>query len=624
VNEMMEDEWFFDAFEKLNDRGIEVLGLNELEHFKYNPYKAKIQTSISSGQDWFDVHIDVKFGDLTVSLNEVKRAVLKQNRYVKLSDGSMGILPSEWLKRFSKMFRHGDVKGQDLKISSQKFLIIEELFDNIDNEEVHKALLEKKRKLKSFKSISKVKVPQTIRAELRHYQKEGVNWLNFLHQFGWGGILADDMGLGKTLQILTFLSIRKSKTPSLIVVPTTLMFNWENEIEKFCPSLPAYFHYGPNRGQNKKVFKGNDVIITTYGMVANDIEWLKEITFNYVIIDESQAIKNPQSLRFKSVCLLKAKNKIAMTGTPIENNTFDLYAQMHFVNPGLLGNMKSFKDQFSQPIDRDGNGQVAGELRKMISPFLIRRTKEQVAKELPPKTEDVLFCTMEKEQRQVYDAFRNKYRNMLMGKIEEDGLEKSKIYVIEGLMKLRQICDSPELLSGDEDYGSVSIKVEELLRNIEEKTGKHKIVVFSQFVSMLKIIQKALDHDGVLYEYLDGKSTKKARKQSVERFQEDENCRVFLISLKAGGTGLNLTAADYVFLVDPWWNPAVEEQAIDRTYRIGQDKKVFAYRMICKDTIEEKILNYQEKKKAIAADIIQAEESFVKKLSFEDIKDLFS
>jgi hypothetical protein len=624
VHEMTEDNWFFDAFEKLNDAGVEVLGLNELEHFKYNPYKASIHTKVSSGQDWFDVQIEVKFGDLHVSLQDVKKAVLKQNRYVRLSDGSLGILPAEWLERFTRMFRHGEVKGENLKISNRKFLIVDELFASISELEIQKDLQEKKKKLKAFNAIKKVKVPAVIQAELRHYQKEGLNWLNFLDEFQWGGILADDMGLGKTLQILTFLASQKSKKPSLIVVPTTLMFNWENEIQKFCPTMKAYFHYGPNRGKNSRVFKGHDVVITTYGMVTNDIEWLKEVEFYYLIIDESQAIKNPQSLRFKSVCLLKARNRIALTGTPIENNTFDLYAQMHFVNPGLLGNVKSFKEQYSQPIDRDGDSIRAAELRTVISPFIIRRTKEQVATELPPKTEDVIFCTMEPEQRKVYDAFRNKYRDMLMGKIDEDGLEKSKIYVIEGLMKLRQICDSPELLPGEENYGSSSIKVEELMRNIEEKTGNHKIVVFSQFVSMLKIIQKKLDHDSVLYEYLDGKSSKKSRQKSVERFQEDEKCRVFLISLKAGGTGLNLTAADYVFLVDPWWNPAVEEQAIDRTYRIGQDKKVFAYRMICKDTIEEKILNYQKKKKAIAADIIQAEESFMKQLTSADIKDLFS
>jgi len=624
MDEMTRDNWFFDAFEKLNNADIEVLGLNELKHFRYNPNRASIQTKVTSGQDWFDVQVAVKFGDLNVNLQDVKKAVLKQSRYVKLSDGSLGILPSEWLERFTRMFRHGEVKGQNLRISNRKFLIVDNLFKSIDNEEVIKSLHEKKRKLKAFRSIKKVKVPTAIQAELRHYQKEGLNWLNFLHEFSWGGILADDMGLGKTLQILAFLAGQKSKKPTLIVVPTTLMFNWENEIEKFCPDLKVHFHYGQNREKNNSTFKAKQVVITTYGVVTNDIEWLSEVPFNYVILDESQAIKNPQSMRFKAVCLLRGKNKIVLTGTPIENNTFDLYAQMHFVNPGLLGNMKFFREQYSQPIDRDGDSSKAAELRMMISPFIIRRTKEQVATELPPKTEDVLFCTMEKKQRKVYDAYRNKYRNMLLGKIDEDGLENSKIYVIQGLMKLRQICDSPELLSDEENYGAESIKVNELLRNIEEKTGNHKIVVFSQFVSMLSVIRRELDRDQVTYEYLDGQSSKESRQKSVERFQEDEGCRVFLISLKAGGTGLNLTAADYVFLVDPWWNPAVEEQAIDRTYRIGQDKKVFAYRMICKDTIEEKILNYQKKKKAIASDIIQAEESFVKQLSAEDIKDLFS
>jgi SNF2 family DNA or RNA helicase len=624
VKDMMDNHWFFDAFEKLTQTKVEVLGLKDQKNFKYHPSKPSINSSISSGVDWFDVSIEVKFGDIQVALKDIKKAVVRQDRYINLSDGSVGILPKEWHERLSKMFRHGEVRGDKLAISSRKFLIIDQLFEEIDDLEIVKELAKRKNKLKRFEQIEKVKVPKTIKAELRPYQKEGLNWLNFLNEFGWGGILADDMGLGKTLQILTFISSQKHKTPSLIVVPTTLMFNWENEINKFSPSLKVYFHYGVNRVKDTKVFKGHDLVITTYGMVANDIEWLKKFTFNYVILDESQAIKNPLSMRFKAVCVLSAKNKLTMTGTPIENNTFDLFAQMQFVNPGLLGTTKSFKEQYSQPIDKDANPERAAELRQLIRPFILRRTKEQVATELPPKMEDILYCTMEKEQRKVYDACRNKYRNLLMGKIDDEGMAKSKIYIIEGLMKLRQICDSPRLLPGEEDYGSASVKIEELLRNIEEKTGNHKIVVFSQFVSMLGLIKKELDKDQVSYEYLDGKSSKKARQQSVDHFQSDESCRVFLISLKAGGTGLNLTAADYVFIVDPWWNPAVEEQAIDRTYRIGQDKKVFAYRMICKDTIEEKIMNYQQRKKAVAADIIQAEESFMKQLTSADIKDLFS
>lgn len=312
-----------------------------------------------------------------------------------------------------------------------------------------------------------------------------------------------------------------------------------------------------------------------------------------------------------------------MTGTPIENNTFDLYAQMNFLNPGFLGSQKAFKENFSKPIDVDGNADRASELQRMIKPFVLRRTKEQVATELPPKVEDYLYCTMEPEQRQVYEAYRNKYRNYLLNIIEEEGVGKSKLHVLEGLMKLRQICDSPKLLSDVEDYGGESVKIKELLSHITEKTGNHKILVFSQFVRMLKLIQQELDDRDIQYEYLDGQSSPKARENSVNAFQTDDSCRVFLISLKAGGTGLNLTAADYVYLVDPWWNPAVENQAIDRTHRIGQDKHIIAYRMICKDTVEEKIVNLQRKKLKIAADLIQTDDNFMKQLTKSDIEDLF-
>lgn len=622
--DMLKDHWFFSAFDQLSEADVEVLGLNEPKNFNYNPKRGQVTTSMSSGRDWFDVKIEVAYGDQKVSLADVRKAVLKKDRFIKLSDGSMGILPAEWLEKFGRMFRHGEIKNGELKISNRKFMIIEELFDNLADENILQELIDKRKKLEKFTQIKSVKIPKTIKAELRDYQKEGLNWLNFLDSFGWGGILADDMGLGKTLQILTFIARQKTKKTNLIVVPTTLMFNWENEIEKFFPSLNVHFHYGPNRLKTTDEFKKHQLVITTYGMVVSDIEWMKNFSFSYVILDESQAIKNPQSLRFKAVCLLKAKNRITLTGTPIENNTFDLYAQMHFANPGLLGSSKSFRDNYSLPIDKNGDKERADELRKMINPFMIRRTKEQVAKELPPKTDEILYCHMEKDQRKVYTAYRNKYRDMLMGRIQQDGLEKSKLYVLDGLMKLRQICDSPQLLSDEENYGSESVKVEELIRNIKEKTGNHKIVVFSQFITMLSIIRKRLEEINISHEYLDGKTSHKNRQKSVEHFQADDACRVFLISLKAGGTGLNLTAADYVFLVDPWWNPAVEEQAIDRCYRIGQDKKVFAYRMICKDTIEEKIINHQQSKKALADDIIQAEESFVKGLTAEDIKGLFS
>ncbi len=623
--DLLKNDWFFDVFEKFKKENVEIFGLNDLKKFKYSPYRAKVSVQISSGQDWFDVDVQVAFGDETVSLKDIQKAVKKNDRYVKLSDGSTGIIPQQWFDKFQNYFRQGQMRAGKLKISKLKFTIIDELFDKEQNTQIFKEIAEKKARLKSFTEIKNIRTPKQLKGKLRDYQKAGYNWLNFLDEFKWGGILADDMGLGKTIQILAFLlkQSTKSKKANLVILPTTLIFNWQNELEKFAPTLKAYVHYGLNREKKELDVKSYDLIITTYGIMARDIELLRKYKFNYIILDESQAIKNPGSQRFKAAALLRADNRIALTGTPIENNTFDLYAQMEFLNPGFLGTPSQFKAYYSDPIDKDGDPVRAAELQNLINPFILRRTKEQVATELPPKTEDFIFCEMESEQRKIYDAFRNKYRNLLLNKIEDEGLGKSKIYVLEGLMKLRQICDTPEILKEDENYGTDSVKIRELIKHIKEKTGNHKILVFSQFVKMLDVIQRELTKEKIIYEYLDGKSSQKARQASVEHFQTDDKCRVFLVSLKAGGTGLNLTAADYVYIVDPWWNPAVENQAIDRSYRIGQDKHVIAYRMICKNTIEEKIMKYQAKKSKIASDIISTDDSFVKQLDKNDIADLF-
>ncbi len=626
VDNLLEGFWFFDAYEKLEKANVEVYGLKDLKSFKYSPYRARINSSIKSGQDWFEVNVEVAFGDTALDLKSIRKAVLRQEKYVQLKDGSVGILPEKWLGKLQRYFRAGEIKDDKLQISKLKFSIIDELFEDIDNTEILKELAEKRRRLKEIENIKNVRKPREITATLRDYQKEGLNWLNMLHEMGWGGILADDMGLGKTLQVLTLLQkqVKKSKKTNLIVVPTTLLFNWELEMKKFAPKLTYHFYYGINRDKEIKYFKEYNIVFTTYGVMVRDIEFLKEFKFNYVILDESQAIKNPSSLRYKAAFLLKAAHKLTLTGTPIENSTFDLYAQMNFVNPGFFGSIDSFKESYSKAIDKEGDVEVSKELNKLINPFVLRRTKEQVAKDLPEKTENILFCEMGDEQRKVYDAYRNKYRNQLLGRIEKEGLGKAKIFVLEGLMKLRQICDSPAILPDEEDYGNQSVKIEELVRHINEKTSNHKILIFSQFVKMLKLIRAELIRDKIDFEYLDGQSSKRQREDSVNRFQENAECRVFLISLKAGGVGLNLTAADYVYIVDPWWNPAVENQAIDRTHRIGQGKKVFAYRMICKNTVEEKILNLQAKKKKIASDIISTDESIVKKLTVKDIKELFS
>ena len=618
--------WFYKFFDKLRKNEIEIYGLKELKNFKYSPHRGRISTSVKSGIDWFEVNVDITFGDNKVSLKDIRNAVIRKDKYILLKDGSVGILPDEWLHKLERYFRHSEIKGDKLAVSHLKFSVIDELFDDISDAEVLQEIEEKKRKLSTFKEIAKTKIPKEIKADLRHYQKEGVNWLNFLDDMGWGGILADDMGLGKTLQVLTFLKqiVKKDKAPNLIIVPTTLLFNWEAEIKKFAPGFKALYHYGTGRVTETKTFQKYQLIFTTYGILLRDIEMLKDFKFNYVILDESQAIKNPASRRFKAVSLLDAKNRLALTGTPIENSTFDLYSQMSFANKGFFGSINSFKKNFSNPIDKDGKEIIATELQKMINPFILRRTKEMVAKELPSKTENIIYCEMDKAQREVYDAYRNEYRNKLLGNIEKEGINKSKMMVLEALTRLRQICDSPLLLDNDEINVSDSVKIKEIVRHITDKTANHKLLIFSQFVKMLELIKSELNKHSIEYEYLDGQRNTKQREQSVKNFQENPDLRVFLISLKAGGTGLNLTAADYVYMIDPWWNPAVENQAIDRCYRIGQDKKVFAYRMICTNTVEEKILKLQKKKTKIATDIVQIDESIMKSLKTEDIKALFS
>jgi SNF2 family DNA or RNA helicase len=624
-NDVMKEGWLFKFFETLKEKDIPIFGFNQLKKFKYNPNKAKFQIRASSGIDWFDMQMEVHFGDQFVSLNDIKKAVLNKQNYVELKDGSLGMLPDEWLEKYGKLFKFGKIKGDDIRLSKLHFSIIDDLYDQISDEKIQKEIMDKKRKLLNFKEIQNIPLPKNMTATLRDYQVEGYKWLNFLDEFSWGGCLADDMGLGKTVQILTFIQEQKNRNPKgviLVGMPTSLIFNWKAEIEKFCPELKVYVHRGSDRTKSTKTFERYDIILTTYGMLRQDVEMLREMTFSYIILDESQAIKNPDSLVSKAVKLLNTKNRLVMTGTPVENNTFDLYSQMDFLNPGLLGSQEFFRTEYANPIDKNQDKEKAAELRKIIYPFMLKRTKEEVAKDLPDKTESIIFCEMDKKQRKVYDTVRETYRQKIADQMAVVGKEKSGFLILEGLMKLRQICDSPALLSDDAKYPDDSAKLDEIIREIEENASNHKILIFSQFLKMLDLIKAHLEKQNIAYEYLDGKTVDRASK--VNHFQGDKGCRVFLMSLKAGGVGLNLTEADYVYLVDPWWNPAVEAQAIDRTHRIGQTKKVFAYKMICKDTIEEKILQLQEKKKDIAKDLISTEAGFIKKLTQNDIIDLFS
>lgn len=624
-DEILVNNWFINVFEEIRKKEIPVFGYDDLKKIKYNIHRPTMKFRTSSGIDWFDLKMEITFGDQLISLKEVRKAIINKSSYVLLGDGTIGILPEEWLMKYQDLFIMGTVKNDEIKLSKLHFQVIDELASEVDNEAVIAELNEKKQKLLNFREIKSVNPPKSIFKRLRNYQVEGFRWLNFLSEYGFGGCLADDMGLGKTVQILALLAHFKSRNElsnSLVVVPTTLIFNWVNEIEKFAPQLKYNIHRGTDRVDDISEFPNYDLIITTYGTLRKDITLFADHNFHFVILDESQAIKNPAAQISKAVKSLKARQKIIMTGTPVENNTFDLYSQMDFLNPGFLGSQEAFNSNFAKLIDKEKDEAVAERLRKMIYPFLLKRTKEEVARELPEKTETILYCEMGKLQRKVYESYRKKYREEIESMMVEKGMNNSGFLILEGLLKLRQICNSPALLNDREKHDDDSVKLEELTREISENAGQHKILVFSQFLGMLDLVKKKLESMNIGYEYLDGQTQN--RKKAVDQFMTDNSCRVFLISLKAGGLGINLTEADYVYLVDPWWNPAVEKQAIDRTHRIGQTKKVFAYKMICKDTIEEKILHLQEQKKLVAKNLISVDAGFFKKLNENDIKELFS
>lgn len=626
-SDVLKNNWFFLFVDAMKEMKVPVYGFEALKNFRFNTAKPQTKIHISSNTDWFDARVDILFGDQKVTIADVKKALANRQQFVPLNDGTLGILPEEWIKKYSLLFRVGEGKQDQLRLSRYHMSVIDELYEERNEEELVVQLEEKYDSLKLFNNIKEIPVPDHLKQVLRPYQEHGFHWINYLQEIGWGGILADDMGLGKTVQALSYLHYYRhtnGKLNALVVCPTTLMFNWENEIKKFTPSLTYHIHHGADRTKNRELLREKEIIITTYGTLRSDIKLLVDIPFDYVVLDESQAIKNPASKVTKAAGLLKAKHRLCMSGTPLQNNTFDIFAQMNFLNPGMLGSIEFFRQEFSIPIDKFGEPDRKDHLRKLLYPFILRRTKEQVAKDLPEKIETILYCEMEDEQRNIYEAYRNDFRDKILGTIETQGINRSQLTILQGLMKLRQICDSPAILNEQEKFPNHSIKLEELGREITENISNHKALVFSQFLGMLALIREKLKELGVDHEYFDGSTSAVDREKAIQRFQNDENCRVFLISLKAGGVGLNLTAADYVYIVDPWWNPAVEQQAIDRTHRIGQTKNILAYRMICKDTIEDKILQLQEKKRLLAKDLITDDEGFVKSLTRADVEYLFS
>lgn len=623
----LEQSWYQHTLKALEEAGIEVSGISGLQHFRYNTHAAEVtvteQTPGPGEIDWFDLNIEISFGEQNVSLKEVRRALMNGQAGVRLADGTIGLLPQDFVDRYGALLRLGsESKDGSLRVSKLHFTLIDELHDAVFSEQTRTELAEKKKRLANIESVTTAPAPEGIQATLRPYQLGGYQWLQVLDSLGWGGCLADDMGLGKTLQTITFLQWLKEKTPgaqSLVICPTSLIYNWQAELEKFAPDLSYHIHYGASRVWDEKEPPTADVILTSYGMARSDLQMLRHIRWHYVILDESQAIKNPEAQTTKAVQLIPAQNRICLTGTPLQNNTYDLYAQFQFLNPGLLGNKDFFRTEFANPIDKHGEEGPRKTLRKMLAPFMLRRTKQQVATDLPDKTEMVLWCEMDAEQRAVYDEYRRYYRDSLLQRIDEQGMAGAAIQVLEALLRLRQLCDHPVLVKNQEVKTSESVKLEELRREILENAGGKKVLVFSQFTEMLALIAADFDQAGISFTYLDGKTPAAKRAEAVEKFQTDPEIQVFLISLKAGGVGLNLTAAEYVYFVDTWWNPAVEAQAIDRTHRIGQHNKIVAFRMICKDTVEEKVMLLQARKKALADGLVTEDAGFIKKLTRDDV-----
>ncbi|MDZ7290340.1 MAG: DEAD/DEAH box helicase [candidate division KSB1 bacterium] len=623
IRESLAIDWLLYEIPKLVEQGFQIFGEAELKRHKVRRAKPTLKISVNSEIDWFDLQLMVDFDGILLTLKELRKSLIHHTRYVKLRDGSTALLPEEWLEQFSHLFNLGEPGDERIKVSRHHLTLIDTLFEAATVKDADAAYYENLQRLRDFRGIREAAVPESFHGELRPYQQKGLNWFYFLQDYRFGGCLADDMGLGKTVQALALLQNEKERgvtIPSLIVCPTSVLFNWEKEIQRFTPGLRFLVHAGIDRRRLKQ-FENCDLVLTSYGVLRRDIVFLKDAKFHYVILDESQKIKNPLSQTAKAARLLQANHRLVLTGTPVENNTQELWSQFAFLNPGLLGSFNYFKGAFTRPIEKEGDKATAQLLRKMIFPFVLRRTKDAVAKELPAKVENLYYCAMSDEQQKVYNLWRDYYRAHVMQQIDLNGLQKSRMYVLEGLTRLRQICCHPRLTEKKYHHDSGKFEaLKEILENILAEN--HKVLLFSQFVRMLRLICLHLDEQKIPYAYLDGHT--RDREQPVQQFQNDPATKVFLISLRAGGLGLNLTAADYVILYDPWWNPAVETQAIDRTHRIGQDKQVFAYKLITRDSVEEKILQLQERKKELVSELITTDSGIFKHLTREDIEMLFS
>ena len=569
---------------------------------------------LSSGTDWFDLDGEIEFDGMRVQLSAILDALQNKGSRIQLPDGSEGILPEALSRQIGALAGIGKLKQGVLRFNRSQAILLDALLSaqpSVEKDDTFKNLMEA---MKGDLVMGPVSNPDGFKGELRSYQQHGLGWLQVLRRIALGGCLADDMGLGKTVQVLALLGevYRDGtvKRPTLVVAPRSLVFNWKQESERFTPHLRVVEYTGQQRATQIEQLNDVDLILTTYGTVRRDISVLSGLFFEYIVLDEAQTIKNYAAQVSKACRSLQAAHRIAMSGTPVENDVSELWSIFEFLNPRMLGGRRDFV--------RLANGDALKLVARGLSPLLLRRRKEEVLSELPEKTELTVYCDLSGEERQLYDALRVHYRQEIDDKAAKVGMSGLRTEVLEALLRLRQTSCHPGLV--DEEKRSMhSTKVETLIAHLEEVVAEgHKALVFSQFVKLLEIVKLRLDEVGIKYTYLDGQSRDRAG--VVDSFQNDTSVQVFLISLRAGGLGLNLTAADYVFILDPWWNPAVEAQAIDRAHRIGQTRPVFAYRYIARGTVEEKILALHRDKRALAEAIVGGERDLGGRLSLEELR----
>ncbi|MDW8158328.1 MAG: DEAD/DEAH box helicase [Bacteroidia bacterium] len=606
-------QWLLENNKKIKAAGIVLK--QDFEEGNINLCEPVLEQQVVEVEGGYELKAQIHFGEHVVPFASIRNNVLKNNPKFQLPNGEVVLLPASWLQDFRHFFEVAVPSEGGLRLRKYQGALLENVCQqkNIFTWQA----------LQDFTAIEKQPLPQGLRGELRDYQYEGYNWLCYLKKYGLGGILADDMGLGKTLQVLTLLLREKEQNntkPSLIVVPNSLIFNWGEEAKKFTPQLRILVYTGSHRHRLLEKFRNYDIILTTYGTVRKDEELLVKQNFHYVILDESQMIKNKDSQTTQAVFSLNADFRLSITGTPIENSTMDLWSQMHFVNPGILGTEDFFQKFYAIPIEKERNQARAERLKALIHPFILRRTKEMVAAELPPCQENIIYCEMLPSQLRLYNQTKQFYRSTLFSEDQdEEALKKNKFQILSSLQRLRQIAIHPSLIDPRVSDSGKYDELKEMLKTVLAE-GR-KVLIFSQFVKLLTIIKYDLIMQKIKFCIIDGSVKDRARE--VKLFQEDPEYKVFLISLRAGGVGLTLTAAEYVFILDPWWNPAVEQQAMNRAYRIGQTKPVFVYKFITRNSIEEKILNLQTFKAQLAKDIIKSEASFFKTLSKEDFISLF-